>query len=190
MIDDRLQFALTQYLDGELPAPEQAALEARLASDPEALALLEEYRRLDNLLQSAPPLPAIDWDRLAEHLSDTVARQENSRRLSIRPADDPAPAGIFRLFFAAPRFAVAASLLLVAGLALLAYRSASRPAAPTSVASMDIRVLQTDPASGVAVVNVAIGPADTHQASDTLVEGVVYRPSVVMIESGRQRARY
>jgi anti-sigma factor RsiW len=74
MTPEQLEFAISQHLDGTLSAEETAALEARLKDDAAARELLEEYRRLNGLLKVAPAaMPAIEWDRLGDHLSSTVA---------------------------------------------------------------------------------------------------------------------
>ena len=73
MIDNEFEFSLSQYLDNNLSTAETAALEARLQSDPAARELLEEYRRIDSLLKAPSPMPAIAWDKLANHLSDATA---------------------------------------------------------------------------------------------------------------------
>lgn len=49
---------LSAYLDGEVTEAERAAVEARLARDPVARALLEELRTLSNSLHSLPRDPA------------------------------------------------------------------------------------------------------------------------------------
>jgi anti-sigma factor RsiW len=49
---------ITAYLDAELPADEVAALEAELAEDPEALAEIEQLRRVMSLVQSLPEVHA------------------------------------------------------------------------------------------------------------------------------------
>ena len=49
---------ITAYLDAELPADEAAALEAELAEDPEALAEIEQLRRVMSLVQSLPEVQA------------------------------------------------------------------------------------------------------------------------------------
>lgn len=72
MTFDELEFAISQYLDGTLPAAQIADLEARLAVDPAARELLDEYRHLDSALKLSG-VPALQWDRLAEHLSNAVA---------------------------------------------------------------------------------------------------------------------
>jgi len=76
VIDERLEFQISQYADGTLPAGDVAALEAVLASNAEARALLAEYQSLDGSLKRELPLPAMNWDRLAAHLSGAVAAED------------------------------------------------------------------------------------------------------------------
>jgi anti-sigma factor RsiW len=78
MIDERLEFAISQYLDGDLPPQERAALEQRLAADPAARQLLEQYRSLNNAMRSAARLPPVNWQRLAQAISGAVAQQPAS----------------------------------------------------------------------------------------------------------------
>jgi len=49
---------MTAYLDAELPDEEAAAFEAELADDPEALAEVEQLRRVMSLVQSLPEIQA------------------------------------------------------------------------------------------------------------------------------------
>jgi anti-sigma factor RsiW len=49
---------ITAYLDAELPDDEAAAFEAQLAEDPEALAEVEQLRRVMSLVQSLPEVQA------------------------------------------------------------------------------------------------------------------------------------
>jgi negative regulator of sigma E activity len=70
---EELEFAITQYLDGTLPPAHIAELEAKLAEDDAARALLEEYRTLNEALRAQAALPPIAWDELATHLSQAVA---------------------------------------------------------------------------------------------------------------------
>lgn len=72
MTREQLEFAISQYLDGTLPADERAALERRLADDPAARELLEEYRHLDSVLKTSAPLPNLDWNTLAAKISETI----------------------------------------------------------------------------------------------------------------------
>src|SRR5438105_19050 len=75
---EQLEFRISQYVDGTLPAAEVAALEAVLAADAEARAVLEDFRKLDAAMKDQARLPQIYWDRLAAHLSDAVARQDEA----------------------------------------------------------------------------------------------------------------
>ncbi|HEV2292971.1 MAG TPA: hypothetical protein VGR35_03895 [Tepidisphaeraceae bacterium] len=83
MIDEQLEFQVAQYADGSLPESERALVELRLLSNAEARALLEEYRALDQSLKSSMPLPPIDWDRLADHLSEAVAERSEERSATV-----------------------------------------------------------------------------------------------------------
>jgi len=68
---EQLEFAITQYLDGTLPADEVGALERRLAEDAAARGLLEEHRALTACLRSEPS-PDMDWAEVAADLSAVV----------------------------------------------------------------------------------------------------------------------
>src|SRR5690349_17255631 len=78
MNSEQLEFQISQYVDGTLPAAEAAALEAVIASDADARTVLEDFRRLDVAMKNQAPLPPINWDRLAAHLSDAVAREDQA----------------------------------------------------------------------------------------------------------------
>src|SRR5687768_923655 len=75
MTRDELEFSISQYLDGTLPAAERDALETRLGSDAEARALYAEYESLQGVFKAAP-LPAVRWDAFAQQISAAVAREE------------------------------------------------------------------------------------------------------------------
>ena len=83
MIDEQLEFLISQYADGSLPESERALVELRLGGDADARTLLEEYRALDATLKSSMPLPAVNWDRFAEHLSEAVAEQREARATTV-----------------------------------------------------------------------------------------------------------
>jgi anti-sigma factor RsiW len=68
---EQLEFSITQYLDGTLPPEDLGALEARLAGDPQARAMLDEHRALTDLLRSQPG-PDLDWAEVAGDLSAVV----------------------------------------------------------------------------------------------------------------------
>jgi len=174
MIDEQFEFRLSQYLDGTLPVDEAAAFFDELSKNPAAMALLDEYRRLDLVLK-AQPTDAINWDGLAEDIS---AQIDEESRLRLRGV------GWFRQPL---RIAMAASVLLAVGIAgwMTLHNTTTGPVGPTAIAHI------TGPAAEVAtaapVSNIQIGPD-----SNTLAEQVntyhyadlVPRPARVVIASG------
>jgi anti-sigma factor RsiW len=80
MFDEQLEFAISQYADGTLPPSRRDALEAQIADDPALSQLLKEYRQLGSAFRIVEPLPSIDFDRLATHLSDCVSEQDEAAR--------------------------------------------------------------------------------------------------------------
>src|SRR5688572_11519124 len=141
MISEELEFRISQYADGTLAAEEVAALEALLASDEEARTLLASYRKLDATLKREMPLPAVNWDRLGEHLSDAVA--ESERPVTIK---------LFTWGRAA-RVAVAAMIVIAIGSVI--FRQ-SKPAAFEEVVIVNPTASSTALASAVVEVT---GPA-------------------------------
>jgi hypothetical protein len=86
MLDENLQFSISQYVDGTLSTPEAAALEQTLRDSAEARELLEAYQGLDAALKTALPLPDVRWDALATHLSRQVAGALEPAEASAEPA--------------------------------------------------------------------------------------------------------
>jgi anti-sigma factor RsiW len=168
---DDFEFSLTQYLDGTLPSDQRAAVEERLRSDPAARQQLEDYRKLDQIISGAAAgMPRLQWDRLAEQISQAVADE----------ADRP----IFFLGRAPMRrvLALAASLLIVVGLVRLATRH-SPQASQQGLTVIAVAGPQAETAAGETVIDVSIGQpqeADAAQAyiyNDSLL---VHRPVVAL----------
>jgi anti-sigma factor RsiW len=205
MTRDELEFSLSQYLDGTLPPAERVALEARLAADAEARAVLAEYRQLDEGLKSIPaadPLPGVHWDRFADQISHAVAAQDD--------ADAERQAATYRIGAGSRRWrswlgglAVAASVLVAAvvGWRMMKPDGAKQVAqtpilihddqgvAPTA-APIQIAVRDAEPVEPVNAqpVVVAIGPAEpSAEPGDAFgaprYAGVVSRPSRLTIAS-------
>ncbi len=180
MTHDELEFSISQFLDGTLAVDEEAALKARLERDAEARALLEEHRRLTALLK-AQPLPEVNWDALASHLSKAVAREE-------------APAQSYRLFNVSPRvMALAASILVVLGVGVTVLLNRPGRSAGEGLVIRDVH-----PDAAVAVSSpdqsspeVTVGPSRALAAntSSPFAEDVVSRPSRVVIASGVEPAQ-
>jgi len=77
MISEELEFQIVQYVDGDLPVEARAALEARLVDDADARKVLEEHRKLrDALILGTRNMPAVNYEKLAQHVSDVVARSD------------------------------------------------------------------------------------------------------------------
>jgi anti-sigma factor RsiW len=173
VIDEQLEFRITQYLDGTLPAEEAAALFDELARSPEAMATLDEYRKLDALMTAEPT--GIKWDALAEHISAHI---------------DEDQAGRMRIgFLAAPlRIAVAAAVLLAVGVgSWLALRPDglmdTGPERP--IARVDIAGPAAEAADGNAVAQIEIGgPALADGEVGNFYSDYATRPQRVIIASG------
>lgn len=71
---DRDEYLLSQYLDGQLPEDDRRELEKRLRQEPQLADLLDQLRKTDRLVRDAAgPAPQLNWDRFTEQV--TVRRQ-------------------------------------------------------------------------------------------------------------------
>lgn len=120
MIDEKLQFAISQYVDGSLAPAEAAQLEVRFASDAESRRLLEEYRLLDQMVKAAMPEPEMDWDAMARKISFAIDEGETQAPLSLVAG---APATWWR------PLAIAASVLVCVSFAAIAWQTMLRQSA-------------------------------------------------------------
>jgi hypothetical protein len=177
MIDEQLEFQISQYADGSLPESERALVELRLQTDTDARALLEEYRSLDVSLKQAMTPPAVNWDRLAEHLSGAVEQQRETRA-----------AAVLGRIGNWGRLAVAAAVVLaIAGVALWATKGPGgtgddgianvenvtpKPAPVVLVRGPSLPAPATQP-----VVVVSVGPSSDVSPNWRAGEGVVTGPS-------------
>lgn len=150
MLDEKLQFALSQYADGTLPPAERPALEKLLAENAAARQLLEEYRRLDALLVRAAVPPAISWERFSQAVSAAIQEP---------PATYPIWA------YRPVQLALAASVLIAIGLAVLFYRGGGMtlPATPAGIAL--VQVITPAAPVGEAVAEISIGPSPLAEAA-------------------------
>ena len=188
MTRDELEFQISQYLDGTLGEAGRSALDAQLAADEGARALLDEYRRLDVVLKAAP-LPAVDWDALSTQICATVADQ------------DQVPARSYRIgtFRTVAGLAMAACVLIGLGLGIrLLQQSPTNPtggdvAVTPSKAPVEIVVVDATPASAAPVVSaepltgLAVGPATSLQDRPGFAgyhDEIISRPSQVFIARG------
>jgi anti-sigma factor RsiW len=178
MIAEATEFQISQYVDGTLSAAERSAVESLVASDAGARKVLADYRQLNKQLIASQGVPAMNWDRLSNQISDSINRE----------SDRPLVAG--RIGFWSVPMRIAAAVLLTAGATLLAYHHhAQVPVSPTP----------TDLQGGVAVsgpsaetstapgsLDVSVGPSVTAMKNDAaryglLNRGDANRPSRVVI---------
>jgi anti-sigma factor RsiW len=182
MTRDELEFSISQYLDGTLAGDEEAALEARLAVDADARALLAEYRTLDAALKAAP-LPAVDWDKLAAHVCGAVAREEE-------------PATSYRIGFVRTmtRLALAACVLVGLGFGIRMLQRAQTNPTGGAVAQkptkppVEIVVVDASPAAPAAstepVGAIVVGPSTERPSFASYHDDVISRPSEVLVARG------
>jgi len=191
MLDQDTEILISRYADGgdELTADELRQVRNLVAGDAEARSLLEDYLALTAALREAAPLvPKLDWDRLHGHLSaamDEAGEADNRRRMRIgRPMTTPM------------RWALAASVLLCVGLALLATQPAKitgvaeqsggvarmPDARPSMVATIDVSGPSIDPPDGTVQLDVSIGqPAITAESAAAIAQDVVWRTPQINI---------
>lgn len=180
MTDD-LESSLMQYLDGSLPQAQRLALEKQLAQDPQLQMLLQQHRKLNDLLQAPASLPEVQWDALARRIASAVAAQ-------------PPPVRSYKLQdYALPRAWVGAAALaacaLIAATVLfhLNWGTPNHVAVSqqpnTAIAEASVTGPQVETAAGSAVAEVALGPTPAQAALWHDVSGVVIQPSHVYIAS-------
>ena len=155
MLSEDFEFLLSQFADGTLPPEQHAEVERRLAADPEARAELEKYRRLDTVIRAAGPVPTVDWNRLAAHLSETIA-------------DEAAPAPTYSIGLRRVIWAAAAILFLAFG--LFAWQFI--PHSPRS----NVAIVAPQPQPILAAVIDVQGPKAQAPAGPSFLEVTVARP--------------
>ena len=178
MIDEQLEFRISQYADGSLPAAEVADVEAAIAADAEARALLEEYRQLDVVLKrEVPSIPPIKWDRLAEHISKAVDDEDRATTtysISTWWVRSAAVAAVVAIAFAT--------------VSLWPHRKsdvATTETNPPPVAVAMIEVGGPEESAKPAVEEISVEPSALAEAENfRITEDIVYRPSRVVINSG------
>ena len=179
MTRDELEFAISQYLDGNLAAADEAALESRLSTDAEARALLAEYRSLDRALR-ASPVPDIDFAALSDRIRTAVAAQDE-------------PAQSYRLHWVrtAAALALAAAVVIAVSVGIRRLQAPPVPTGPIVKAPTQepkqIVVIDTTARTAPSTAPVAIvsvGPSTAAGDRTALAryhEDLISRPSQVII---------
>lgn len=156
---DELEFLISQYADGTLGDADSRALEATLATDAEARAVLEKHRRVTLILRDMPTaaIPDAQWDRLSARIGSAVARAPE-------PVEDVPM--VYRLFagrFAWAAVGLAATVFIAAGLGIRIFVGGHGKTLPHHVPIAVERLLhvsgpKAQVASGPAMTDVSIGP--------------------------------
>ena len=178
MTRDELEFAISQYLDGNLAAADESALESRLSTDADARALLAEYRSLDRALR-ASPVPEIDFAALGDRIRGAVAGQDE-------------PAQSYRLHWVrtAAALALAACVVIAVSVGIRRLQAPQSPTGPIAgVPAQEpkqIVVIDTSPrtvpsTAPVAIVSVGPSAAGDRPALARYHEDLLSRPSQVII---------
>jgi len=178
-----LELSITQYLDGSLSPAEKSALESRLASDPQARQLLEEHRKLDQLLK-ASPAPELRWELLAQQISAAVAQVE------IPVEAEPVPRMRIGWTRMVMPMALAASVLIAAAIAIRFIPFGhTTPQGPVINATSLAEIIgpQAELAQGPSEISVSVGPAGRAPDDSNLArysDDVISRPAHVTVASG------
>jgi anti-sigma factor RsiW len=169
MTRDELEYAISQYLDGTLMPLERDAVEEHLASEADARAILEEYRKLNSALKMSLPEPVIAWDRLAAEISRGLQGEET-------------PIHHYALHQSkwVRGLAIAASLLLAVGLVTHFARVWPSPSKCTGTLMVAGPVIEQS--AGPVVSEISIGHSSTVAQDWRAAEEVITRPSVVLID--------
>jgi len=143
MTRDELEFSISQYHDGTLPALETRAIEEMLATNAQARDVLAEYQRLDAVMKAAPAMPELDWDRVHAQLSHAVHEVPDEDAPAVRTYKIGAGMGRGWTRYVGIGAAIAAALAIVA---TVVFRNEKQPT-PGPVAQSTIDVSISPPAA-------------------------------------------
>jgi hypothetical protein len=152
-----------------------------------------EDQQLVELLRSAP-MPLVNWDRLAGHLSQTIAAKTAAAPGAPMRIADERPAVIGRIGWVrtASRIAMAACVLLATGVGIRMYMhnqgGSNRAVGPTNIAPpgqaiVMVETPQIETTKQAAIAEISIGPSKEYVASadpDSYRRGVASRSPVVI----------
>lgn len=176
MIDQEMEFQISQYIDGQLPAEDAARIATLAVSDPQVARLIAEYRALDQQLKT--PVP--DYD--AEALTASIAVSLDERQAIKRQVKF----SISGVWVRRVGIAMAACVVVAVGTVLVLNSSSTGP-----VASGTAQVLgpQVEVATAPAITEIRIAPAGSGTAeiyaNQAASEVVIGRPSRAVIASSR-----
>ena len=167
-IDEQAELAITHYVDGRLSPDEHAEVSRQLQANPAARHLAHDYASLDRLIKHALPLPNLNWGRLAERISESVADAAERARYSL--------VWVRR----SVQLAAAACILVIVGLtSLLLMNRHPGNDKPTQVANkiVNIETFVTDSPTGQPIADITIGATNDLADSSYSSAEVVGRSS-------------
>jgi len=146
-MNDQWTDKLSDYLDGELDAAEQAELEEHLSSCAECSAVLERLRQVVDRAQSLEDEPPANdlWSGIAERIGGAPAVNDLAEHRQRRLRDR-------RFSFSLPQLAAASIALLVlsAGSAWMVSRAGGPAADTTAVGGGEVALVSAVPEIGLA----------------------------------------
>ncbi len=118
MLQEELEFSISQYVDGTLvDDASRARVEELLASNVEAREAFHSFQKMDTVLRTAMPLPALDWAAVNASIVSVIdqadeadAAEDAARRSRLKIANRARWVGSF--------IAVAAAIAVVASLTM------------------------------------------------------------------------
>jgi len=114
-----LETLISRYAIGEpLSGAEREQVERELERGAEANEMLATEHRLTELLRMANPLPAIDYDKLAQRISANIPQSPMIAAKTAGASADAMENPDRRAIFSWPKLALAASVLIAAGVAV------------------------------------------------------------------------
>lgn len=182
---DQLEYSISQYLDGTLNPVELAAMDELLATDAEARAVLDEYRRLNLAVKSGLPVPEMAWDELAASISASTAALD----LPVRHYQ-------MKLAGWSKIAALAAVMTIVVG-AIVKLAPPGGPgvnvqtgkAIAVNTTPVDVQISAPPAVASAAITQVEIGqPAGVANADYHSAEAIISSPSSIWIASGESNA--
>jgi anti-sigma-K factor RskA len=168
MISEDLEFQISQYVDGTLPAAERKSIDELVQRSGEARQVLAQYRQLDRKLATLRQSPGVRFDRLAVEISAQIDQLEQSR----------AGIGVAgRIGFFSTRWRIAAAVMVsLAGLIVARHATRSSAVSPkiAAPAVVDVTGPQADVATGPTALDVTVGPSPALAARNSRYgEGVI-----------------
>src|SRR5258705_9925574 len=80
MMQEQVEFLISQYIDGTISGEDELVLSGLLETSEEARKALEEYRKLDEVMKNSMPIPEMRWEKVGEVISSAVGVSEEDEQ--------------------------------------------------------------------------------------------------------------